>query len=119
MMGTDFPYLKKLKKNNIIMPFHWTLDDWPHVGWNVYPKFDYQGNLRSQETIFEIWKGEFDAEYALDEDCLFDLTMHPQLTGRARMIMMFDRLNQYIKGFPDAWIATPIELARAAQKALS
>jgi peptidoglycan-N-acetylglucosamine deacetylase len=120
MMGTDYPYIKKLKKNDIIiMPFHWSTDDWPHVGWNMYPKFDYQGNLQSQEVVYDIWKGEFDGMYALDEGCLYDLTMHPQLTGRPRMIMILERLIRYIKSFPDVWIATPIELARAARKVLS
>ena len=59
MMGTDYPYLKKMKKNNmVVLPMHWMLDDWVHFGWNMYPSFPYQANLQSQETVYEIWKGE-------------------------------------------------------------
>ena len=119
MMGTDSPYIKQMKKNKIVvLPMHWMLDDWPHFGWNMYPSFPYQANLQSQETVYEIWKGEFDGMYELDEGCVYVLCMHPQLIGRASRIRMLERLIQHMRQFPDIWIAKPIELAREAQKAL-
>jgi peptidoglycan/xylan/chitin deacetylase (PgdA/CDA1 family) len=120
MMGTDYPYIKKMKKNNIVvLPMHWMLDDWVHFGWNMYPSFPYQANLQSQEAVYEIWKGEFDGMYDLDEGCVYTLCMHPQLIGRASRIKLLERLIQYMRQFPGVWIAKPIELARAAQKALA
>ena len=119
MMGADFPYFKKMKKNKIVvLPMHWMLDDWPHFGWNMYPSFPYQANLQSHETVYEIWKGEFDGMWELDEGCVFVLCMHPQLMGRASRIKMLERLIQHMRQFPDIWIAKPIDLAREAQKVL-
>lgn len=120
MMGTDFPYIKKMKKNNIvILPMHWMLDDWAHFGWNMYPSFPYQANLQSQETVYEIWKGEFDGMHALNEGCVYVLCMHPQLIGRASRLLMLERLLRHIKQFSDVWIAKPIELAREVRKYLT
>ena len=119
MMGADYPYLKKIRKNSIvILPIHWMFSDWVHFGWNMYPKFDYQANLQSQEAVYEIWKGEFDGMYALDEGCVYILVCHPQLIGRASRILMLERLIQYIRQFPDVWIAPPVEVARVVQKVL-
>jgi peptidoglycan-N-acetylglucosamine deacetylase len=119
MMGADSPYLKKMARNNlVILPMHWMIDDWPHFGWNMYPSFPYQANIQSQEAVYEIWKGEFDGMYHLDEGCVFTLCMHPQLIGRPSRIMMLEKLIRHIKQFPDVWITTPLELARAAQKVL-
>jgi len=119
MMGTDYPYIKKMKKNNIIvLPMYWTLDDWAHFGWNMYPNFPYQGNIHSQEAVYEIWRGEFDGMYAMDEGCVYTLCMHPQLIGRASRVLMLEKLIQHMKQFPGVWITKPIDLARAAQKAL-
>ena len=119
MMGTDYPYIQKMKKNSIVvLPVHWMLDDWVYFGWNMYPKFDYQANLQSQDTVYEIWKGEFDGMYALDEGCLYNMINHPQLIGRASRILLLERLIRYIRQFPNVWIATPIELAGATLKAL-
>jgi len=120
MMGADFPYVKKMKKNSIVvLPMHWMLDDWAHFGWNMYPNFPYQGNIQSQETVYEIWKGEFDAMYELDEGCVYTLCMHPQIMGRASRIKMLERLIQHMRQFPQVWIAKPIDLAREAQKVLN
>ena len=119
MMGTDYPYIKKMKKNNIVvLPMHWMLDDWPHFGWNMYPSFPYQANIHSQEAVYEIWEGEFDGMYDLDEGCVYMLCMHPQLIGRGSRIKMLERLIQHIRQFSGVWIAKPIELAREAQKVL-
>lgn len=119
MMGTDYPYLKKMKKNKIvILPMHWMLDDWVHFGWNMYPSFSYQANLQSQETVYEIWKGEFDGMYALDEGCAYTLCMHPQLIGRASRIAMLERLIQHMKQFPGVLMTNPGDLALKAKKIL-
>jgi peptidoglycan-N-acetylglucosamine deacetylase len=111
-MGTHYPYLKKMNKNNmVVLPMHWMLDDWVHFGWNMYPSFPCQANLQSQETVCEIWKGEFDVMYGLDEGCAYTLYMHPQLIGRASRIAMLKRFIRHMKQFPGVWITNPGELA--------
>ena len=120
MMKADYPYLRKTKRGSIVvLPMHWMLDDWPHFGWNMYPSFPYQANIHSQEAVFEIWKGEFDGMYELDEGCVFALCCHPQLIGRASRLLMLERLIRHMRQHPNVWIAKPIELAREAQTALA
>ena len=108
-----------MKKNNIVViPIHWIFDDWSHFGWNLYPPLPSQANIQSPEAVYEIWKGEFDGMYELDEGCVFTLLMHPQLSGRASRVKLLERLIRHIRQFPDVWIAKPIELAREARKVL-
>jgi peptidoglycan/xylan/chitin deacetylase (PgdA/CDA1 family) len=117
MMKTDFPYIKEMKNNKIVvLPMHWMLDDWPHWGWNMYPNFPYQANIQSQEAVYEIWKGEFDGMYELDEGCVYTLCLHPQLIGRASRLMMLERLVRHMRQFPGVWLDKPVELAKTAQK---
>jgi hypothetical protein len=40
--------------------------------------------------------------------------MHPQLSGRASRIKLFERLIQHIRKFPGVRTAKPIELAKEA-----
>jgi len=120
MMGKDHPYLKKMERNSIVvLPMHWMLDDWAHFGWNMYPSFPYQGNIQSQEAVYEIWKGEFDGMYALDQGCVYTLCLHPQLIGRASRLAMLERLIRHMKETPGIKIAKPIDLATEAGNALT
>ena len=120
MMGRDYPYLKKMKKNSIVLlPIHGMLDDWTHFGWNLYPPLPCQANMQNPETVYDIWKSEFDAMYDLDEGCVFTLLMHPQLSGRASRVALLERLIQHMRQFPQVRIAKPIELAQEAKRILT
>ena len=119
MMDSDAPYRKEVGNHKIvILPIHWILDDWTHFGWNLNPALASQANIQSQETVFQIWKGEFDGMYDLDEGCIFTLLMHPQLSGRASRIKLFERLIQHIRKFPAVRVAKAIELAKEALSVL-
>jgi peptidoglycan/xylan/chitin deacetylase (PgdA/CDA1 family) len=120
MMGADYPYLKKMQKNEmVILPLHYMLDDWTHFGWNLYPPLASQANMQGPDTVYEIWRAEFEGMYRLDEGCCFTLLMHPQLSGRASRIELLERLIRHIRGFSGSWIAKPIEIAREARDILA
>jgi len=119
MMGTDYPYLMAMSRNKIVeLPMHWMLDDWPHFGWNMYPSFPYQANIQSQSAVYEIWKGEFDGMYKLDQGCVYCLCMHPQLIGRASRLMMLEQLIRHMRRFPRVKFSRPVDVALEAKEIL-
>ncbi|MGE0218562.1 polysaccharide deacetylase family protein [Mycolicibacterium sp.] len=79
LMGDDRPYRIDSGSGPIVeLPVHWSLDDWeqyaylpePHVG----------AVIESPVKVAEMWRVELDAMRRYR--CLFNLCMHPFLTGR-------------------------------------
>jgi peptidoglycan-N-acetylglucosamine deacetylase len=56
----------------------------------------------------ELYQEEFRGIYAYGG--LFTLTMHPQASGRPSRVLMLKELIEYVKSFPDVWIASPAEI---------
>jgi len=110
MMNDDVPYIVEIEGKEIVeLPMRWMLDDWPYFGFNMYPALEYQSGISSQEKVFEIWSGEFEAIY--DEGLYFMLTMHPQIIGVPSRSKMLGRLIELMKSKGDVWFATPKEIA--------
>jgi hypothetical protein len=66
--------------------------------------------LSTPSQVLEIWKAEFDGSYRVG-GC-FLLVVHPFCIGRHPRIAMLDALLTYIKGFPDVWFGTHLEVAQ-------
>jgi peptidoglycan/xylan/chitin deacetylase (PgdA/CDA1 family) len=87
------PYVFGTPTELVAIPFSWALDDFPHFELN--PGFATE--QKAPSAVREIWQGEFD--YAYDE-CgggVYDLCMHPQVTGRGSRLRMLEELIQYMK----------------------
>ena len=65
--------------------------------------------MQSAELVFGIWRDEFLGMY--EWGGLFDLTMHPQLTGQPSRLLWLRRLIHVIREHPDVWWATGHEVA--------
>lgn len=89
------------------LPWSWSLDD------AVYALFSVKAPraIMTNDHIFAIWRDEFDAIRAAGG--LFNLTMHPQVTGRPSRLLLLRRMIEYAQQFPDVWFAT----CRAAAEA--
>ncbi|SDB71122.1 polysaccharide deacetylase family protein [Belnapia rosea] len=91
----------------IELPWHWSLDDAPHALFSV----------KSPRPIFpnshirEIFQEEFREIYRWGG--LYNLVMHPQVTGRPSRVALLREMIQWIKTFPDVWFATGTEVAEA------
>ncbi len=89
------------------LPWHWSLDDAPHALFSVArprPIFP-NGHLR------EVFQEEFREIYRWGG--LYNLVMHPQISGRPSRVALLREMIQWMKGFPGVWFATGAEVAEA------
>ena len=82
------------------LPVSWFLDDWPQTEYLI----GGQEGQRPAQDIFDRWASIFDYAATLDGAC-YMLTCHPQTTGRAHMIQMYEQLIQYMAE-RGAWFVT-------------
>jgi len=84
LMGDDRPYRIATDRGPIIeLPVHWSLDDWeqyaflpdPHIG----------AVIESPAKVAQMWRAELDAMRSYR--CLFNLCVHPFLSGRPSRIV--------------------------------
>jgi peptidoglycan-N-acetylglucosamine deacetylase len=116
------------------LPFTWSLDDFPHmefeVGWST--------EQAAPSQVYEIWHGEFEYAHAHAPGGFLGICMHPQVIGRGHRLTMLDRLmsamadrggvtfeplGDYARRWRQAnplaeWAASDALHARAAREAL-
>lgn len=82
-------------------PVSWFLDDFPVAEYipGVNP------GLGSSEVMFQRFKDHFDYAYQNVENGVLAITVHPQTIARAHNIIGFERLIDYMAGFPGTWFA--------------
>jgi peptidoglycan/xylan/chitin deacetylase (PgdA/CDA1 family) len=112
LFGHDEPYRPRVPvtkgplRDFVELPVSWELDDAPYFLFSFFP---YMSGLSTPSQVLEIWKAEFDGSYRAG-GC-FLLVVHPFCIGRHPRIAMLDELIGYIKGFPDVWFATHLDVA--------
>jgi peptidoglycan/xylan/chitin deacetylase (PgdA/CDA1 family) len=92
------------------LPVEWIRDD------AVYFNMVRFANLRPYtppEAVFDIFKREFDA--AFREGGIFQLTMHPHISGYRSRIWILDELIRYMRSNAGVWFATHAEIAGYAK----
>jgi peptidoglycan/xylan/chitin deacetylase (PgdA/CDA1 family) len=76
LMGDDRPYRVAVAGVELLeLPVHWSLDDWPYLGFN-----GETGNLADPRVPLRVWLDEFDA--AAKDGRHVTYTMHPEVIGR-------------------------------------
>ena len=88
------------------LPVEWIRDD------AVYFNMVRFANLRPYtppQAVFDIFKREFDAAYR--EGGIFQLTMHPHISGYRSRIWILDELVRYMRSNAGVWFATHAEIA--------
>jgi peptidoglycan/xylan/chitin deacetylase (PgdA/CDA1 family) len=104
MMADDDPYeiLQDGRPTGIVeLPVEWMRDDAMY-----FPRSMPANPL----DVFEAWRLEFDQAY--DEGGLFQVTMHPRITGHRSRVMMLDKLIAYMKTRRGVWFATHEQVVR-------
>jgi peptidoglycan/xylan/chitin deacetylase (PgdA/CDA1 family) len=97
------------------LPVEWIRDD--AVYFNMV-RFSGLRPYTPPEAVFHIFKREFDAAYS--EGGLFQLTMHPHISGYRSRIWILDELIRYMRSFQGenrgVWFATHADIVRYAKK---
>ena len=114
LRNSDLPYILEQSSNTnpgkglVVVPSYYDMDDF-YLFAN-YPGTKYHGRMLSPETGYEIWTQAFDGYYKYG--LCYTTMFHPQIIGKPGLMMLLDRLLNYIRKFPDVWFATAEEIAR-------
>jgi len=114
LMDADFPYLLDTGAGTIAeLPPHWSLDDWEQYAFLPDPNIG--GIITAPLTVAEMWIHELDAMRR--HGCLFMLTCHPFLSGRAGRIEALRRVIEAGLERGDVEFLTCLEVADRVHQA--
>jgi peptidoglycan/xylan/chitin deacetylase (PgdA/CDA1 family) len=92
------------------LPVEWIRDDAVYFNMN---RFAALRPYTPPADVYDIFRREFDAAYR--EGGIFQLTMHPHVTGYRSRIWILEELIRHIRGHERVWFATHAEIARYAK----
>ena len=103
------PLVRGEETDLIEIPASWYLDDLP-------PMMFIKGAPNSHgfvnpRHLEEIWRDQFDYVYREEDYAVFGMTIHPDVSGRPQVILMLERLIEYISGHDGIRWATMDEIA--------
>ncbi|KAI1857560.1 uncharacterized protein JN550_013193 [Neoarthrinium moseri] len=89
--------MSKLKPSKIVeIPANWHLDDWPPFQPVLgKPSHGYVDT----DVVFRLWKQQFDFAYREYDQFVFPISIHPQVSGKPHIILLHERIIEYINGF--------------------
>ena len=90
------PLVRGKETDLIDIPASWYLDDLPPMMFmKAAPNSHGFVNPRHLE---EIWRDQFDWVYREYDYAVFTLTIHPDVSGKAQVLLMLERLHEHMKG---------------------
>jgi peptidoglycan/xylan/chitin deacetylase (PgdA/CDA1 family) len=89
------------------LPVEWIRDD--AVYFNMV-RFAGLRPYTPPEGVYDIFKREFDGAYR--EGGLFQLTMHPHISGYRSRVWILDELIRYMRGHDGVWFGTHADVVR-------
>lgn len=98
-------------KGPVELPWHWSTDDAPFALFSIKSPRP----IFTNRHILDVFQDEFREIYRWGG--LFNLVMHPQVTGRPSRIALLREMIAFIRTFPKVWFATGTEVAQAWVKA--
>lgn len=109
LMGDDRPYRIGTGAAPIVeLPVHWSLDDWEQYAYLPDPHIG--AVIESPVKVAEMWRAELDA--MRHYRCLFNLCVHPFLSGRPSRLIALRGLIEYALGHGDVHFARCRDLAQ-------
>lgn len=93
----------------IEIPANWYLDDLPPM--MFIKKSPNSHGFVNPRDIEQMWKDQFDYVYRENEYAVFTMTIHPDVSGRPQVLMMHERLIEYINSHEGVCWATFDEIA--------
>ncbi|HTI75292.1 MAG TPA: polysaccharide deacetylase [Mycobacterium sp.] len=112
LMGDDRPYQIGTDTTPIVeLPVHWSLDDWEQYAYLPEPNIGTV--IESPVKVAEMWRAELDAMCRYR--CLFNLCVHPFLSGRPSRIVALRGFIEYAMERGDVQFARCREVAAAVR----
>jgi peptidoglycan-N-acetylglucosamine deacetylase len=87
------------------LPVAWPLDDVPlfEFVWGEISGFT------PPSSVQDIWRGDFDYAYQHLPGGIFNLTIHPQVTGRGHRLLLLERFLDHVVAHSDVVLSTQSE----------
>ncbi|WP_312033696.1 MULTISPECIES: polysaccharide deacetylase [unclassified Rhodococcus (in: high G+C Gram-positive bacteria)] len=113
LMGDDRPYRIATDSEPIVeLPVHWSLDDWEQYAFLPDPQIG--SVIESPLKVAEMWRVELEGMRRYQ--CLFNLCMHPFLSGRPGRIMVLRRFIEEALAAGDVRFTRCRDLAQAVRE---
>ncbi len=93
----------------IEIPANWYLDDLPPM--MFIKKSPNSHGFVNPRDIEEMWRDQFDYVYREYDEAVFAMTIHPDVSGRPQVLLMLERLTNYIQTHPGIRFCTFNEIA--------
>jgi len=91
------------------IPANWYLDDLPPM--MFIKKSPNSHGFVNPRHLEEMWRDQFDGVYRENEYAVFTMTIHPDVSGRPQVLLMLERLIQYIRSHDGVRFVTFDEIA--------
>jgi peptidoglycan/xylan/chitin deacetylase (PgdA/CDA1 family) len=112
LMGDDRPYEISTAAGDIVeLPVHWSLDDWEQYAYLPDPQIG--SVIESPVKVEEMWRAELDGMRHYRS--LFNLCMHPFLSGRPGRMLALRRFIEYALGCGDVTFARCRDVAASVR----
>ncbi|MFC4769467.1 polysaccharide deacetylase family protein [Effusibacillus consociatus] len=103
------PLERGVETDLIEIPANWYLDDLPPM--MFIKKSPNSHGFVNPRDIEQMWKDQFDWVYREHDYAVFTMTIHPDVSGRPQVLLMHERLIEYINGHEGVRWATFDEIA--------
>ncbi|MEX2416273.1 MAG: polysaccharide deacetylase [Paenibacillaceae bacterium] len=103
------PLVRGQETDLIEIPANWYLDDLPPM--MFIKKSPNSHGFVNPRDIEQMWKDQFDWVYREHDYAVFTMTIHPDVSGRPQVLMMHERLIEYINNHEGVRWATFDEIA--------
>jgi len=115
-LNYDWPYMLDIGGKSLVeIPYTFSTDDFPFIYGAVRQEVGgFPGPRQTPTALYQMLRDEFDVLYAESAKTpkMFIFQSHPLIVGRAHRALHFDRLLEYIKGFPGVWFARLNDVAQ-------
>ena len=91
------------------IPANWYLDDLPPM--MFIKKSPNSHGFVNPRDIESMWRDQFDYVYREYDEAVFPITIHPDVSGRPQVILMLERLTEYITSHDGVQFVTFNEIA--------
>jgi peptidoglycan/xylan/chitin deacetylase (PgdA/CDA1 family) len=90
------PLVRGRETDLIEIPANWYLDDLPPM--MFIKKAPNSHGFVNPRDIEQMWRDQFDWVYRESDYAVFPITIHPDVSGRPQVLLMLERLFEYMSG---------------------
>lgn len=103
------PLVRGNETRLIEIPANWYLDDLPPM--MFIKKSPNSHGFVNPRDIEQMWRDQFDWVYREYDYAVFPITIHPDVSGRPQVLLMLERLFEYMNGHEGVRFVTMDEMA--------